>query len=98
MNTYLIGYDLLKEEGNQFDYTELKKAIMQIAHDGLFWHCLDSTWLIKSNSTSLTITNFLRTKIDDNDKLFVAQLQSHDVAWTGFNDKCSNWLSNYLTN
>ncbi len=85
MNTYLIGYDLDKPGQ---DYEDLYKAIKDI---GTWWHCLDSTWLIKSNLSAVSIRDRLMKIMDNNDKLLVARL-SNEVAWFGFDGNCSDWL------
>lgn len=87
MKTYFIGYDL-KNPGQ--NYTDLIEAIKKL---GPYWHCLDSTWLIKSNSTAIEIRDYLINHIDKNDKILVAQI-SGDGAWEGFNNECSQWLKN----
>jgi hypothetical protein len=96
MKTYLIGYDLNKENGEKIDYTILKRSIIELAHEGLYWHCLDSTWLIKSNLDSLTILNQLKFKIDNNDRLLVVQIENNDASWIGLENDCSDWLKKYL--
>ncbi len=89
MKSYLIGYDLNKSGQ---DYTSLIKEIKQL---GLRWYCLDSTWIIKSNSTAKNIRNHLQKFIDSNDELLVAKL-NREAAWTGFDEKCSKWLNDNL--
>jgi hypothetical protein len=87
MKTYFIGYDL-KNPGQ--NYTDLIEAIKKL---GSYWHCLDSTWLIKSNSTAIEIRDYLIKHIDKNDKILVAQI-SGDGAWKGFDKTCADWLKN----
>ncbi|WP_321307678.1 CRISPR-associated protein Cas2 [Marinifilum fragile] len=89
MNSYLIGYDLNKAGQ---DYESL---IDQIKKIGTWWHCLDSTWIVKSNLTAVEIRDALKEYIDDNDELLVIKL-SREAAWTGFSDECSNWLKDNL--
>jgi hypothetical protein len=89
MNTYLIGYDLDKP-GQVY-----KDLIDKIKSFGTWWHCLDSTWLIKSSLSAKAIRDTLNTIIDNNDKLLVARL-SGEAAWTGFIADCSDWLKNNL--
>ena len=89
MKSYLIGYDLNKSGQ---DYTSL---IEQIKKLGTWWHCLGSTWIVKSNSTAKDIRNHLKKFIDSNDELLVAKL-SGEAAWTGFDEKCSKWLTDNL--
>jgi hypothetical protein len=61
MKTYLIGYDLMKQ-GQDYDV-----LIEEIKKIGNWWHCLDSTWIIKTNLDSEQIRNRLIPKIDNND-------------------------------
>ena len=89
MKTYLIGYDLDKPGQ---DYSNLIEAIKKI---GTWWHCLDSTWLVKSNYTATQIRDYLLPHIDQNDELLVALL-SGEAAWYGFKGDCSTWLTNNL--
>jgi len=91
MASILIGYDLNKEEGSE-GYKELFAAIKNL---GIWWHCLDSTWIVKSDLTTVEIRNLLTPHLDPNDELLVAKL-SGEAAWVGFNDECSKWLTNNL--
>lgn len=89
MATVLIGYDLNKPEQ---DYAGLIEEIKKL---GLWWHCLDSTWLVNTELTTEQVRNRLKTKIDANDELLVIKVK-RDAAWTGFNQKCSSWLQENL--
>lgn len=85
MKSYLIGYDLNKSGQ---DYTTLIEKIKTL---GSWWHCLDSTWIIKSDSTAAAIRDILKPLIDSNDELLVVALTG-EAAWTGFSEKCGDWL------
>lgn len=87
--TYLIGYDLNKSGQ---DYTTLIEEIKKL---GIWWHCLDSTFIVKSSSTALLIRDHLKKYIDSNDELLVVCLTG-EVAWSGFSTECSNWLKNNI--
>jgi len=89
MKTYLVGYDLNRPEQN---YTDLIEAIKAV---GVWWHCLDSTWIVKSNQTAVEIRDELKQHIDRNDELLVVSLQG-ESAWIGFNDQCSGWLNDNI--
>ena len=91
MKTYLIGYDLNKSGQ---DY---KKLIDQIKKIGTWWHCLDSTWIIKCKDTytAVSIRDYLKKYIDSNDELLVVRL-SGEGAWCGFSQDCSKWLKDNL--
>lgn len=91
MNTYLIGYDLNKTGQ---DYETLINKIKGLTNT--WWHCLDSTFIIKTDLTAVQIRDYLVSFIDSNDELLVARL-SGEAAWNnGFSDKCSDWLKNNL--
>ncbi|KAA0252806.1 MAG: SinR family protein [Acidobacteria bacterium] len=90
MKTYMIGYDL-NHPGQ--DYTSLEDAIKVL---GTWWHCLDSTWIVKTNQSATSIRNTLKSHIDANDELLVAALNG-ESAWTGFDNKCSGWLKDNIT-
>ena len=91
MNTYIIGYDLNRPRG-QDDYPNLIQALKALPN---WWHYLDSTWIVKSSESAITIRNELQKHIDSGDELLVARL-SGEAAWVGFNDTGSNWLKSNL--
>lgn len=90
MKTYLIGYDLNKKGQ---DYKDLTDAIKKLSPT--WWHCLDSTWIIKSTSAASAIRDTLIAHIDNNDELLVVLLGG-EGAWIGFTDECSEWLVDNL--
>lgn len=85
----LIGYDLNRPHQ---DYPELISAIKAV---GTWWHCLDSTWIVKTDLTCVQVRDRLKVHIDSNDELLVAKLTG-EAAWTGFDKQCSDWLKNNL--
>ena len=90
MKSYMIGYDLMSPGQ---DYQRLFDAIKAVGKG--WWHCLDSTWIVKSDNTAEEIRDYLKPHIDSNDRLLVAHL-SGEAAWTGFDKDCSDWLRNTL--
>ncbi len=91
MKTYLVGYDLNRPRAEN-DYPDMIVALKQF---GTWWHCLDSTWIIKTSLTSVQIRDRLVTLIDSSDELLVVEL-SGIGAWAGFDSTCSDWLTNNL--
>lgn len=91
MRTYLIGYDLNKSGK---DYADLTNAIK--AESRTWWHHLDSTWIIKTNSTAVQIRDRLSKHIDNDDELLVVRLQG-EWASKGFTTKGSDWLLENVT-
>ena len=93
MATHLIGYDLHPKNGET--YTELIEAIKALGI-GQSWHCLDSTWINKSNLTSEQVCNALWKHMKADDQLFVVQIENRPAAWNGFGQVCSDWLKKNL--
>ena len=89
MKAYLVTYDLNRPGQNYDDLFEAIKAI------GTWWHCLDSTWIVKSNLSAVQVRDSLSPQIDRNDSLLVVAL-SGEGAWMGFSEDCSSWLKNNL--
>jgi hypothetical protein len=91
MATYMIGYDLNKTGQ---DYSSLIQAIEGY---GTYWHCLDSTWLIKADGPAIANVNYLAQFIDSNDELLVLEITPRpDAAWIGFDEQCTDWLNDNL--
>ncbi len=86
MKTYLIGYDLNKTGK---DYESLIQKIKDSF--SMWWHHLDSTWIVKSNLSAVAIRDLLKPLIDVDDELLVVSLTG-EAAWEGFTDKGSKWL------
>ncbi len=79
---YLITYDL-KAPGK--DYEALFEAIKQISID--WCHPLSSVWIIKSNESSANnIYSPLKSKLDENDYIFVCELNDNKQGWLNKND------------
>ena len=85
MKTYLIDYDLKSGQ----DYTPLYQALKKL---GEHWHCLDSTWIVKSNSSASAIRDYLWGQMYSNDRLLVIQIKGCEAAWNGFTAQSSEWL------
>lgn len=92
MKSYMIGYDLNKPRANN-DYKDLIARIKAIAPN--YWHCLDSTWIIKSDWSADQIRNELMRFLDAGDEMLVVLL-TRESAWHGFDANCSKWLHDNL--
>lgn len=89
MKSYLITYDLIKRK----NYPELYEALKKFK---TYWHCLDSVWIVKSDSTASEIRDYLLPHIDNDDKLIVVGLTG-EGSWTqSFSEECQSWLRNNL--
>lgn len=90
MASYAIGYDLITPGQ---DYEDLLDAIKKVGSN--WWHCLDSTWIIKHPGPASAIRDALTPHMDANDKLLVMKLTG-EGAWKGFDTDCSSWLKDNL--
>ena len=90
MANILIGYDL-NRQGQ--DYNTLINKIKGL---GAWWHCLDSTWIVKGNFTAVQVRDALTPFVDRNDELLVVDITGGAAAWAGFDTNCSSWLKNNL--
>lgn len=75
---YIITYDLCKPGQN---YDELIKAIKTYN----WCKIAESTWGVTTTKNSTEIRDYLKSKIDKNDKLFVGKLTG-EAAWYGESD------------
>jgi hypothetical protein len=95
MAIFMVGYDLHEGE----DYKNLTDALEKYP---TWWHCLDSTWLIKSEDTAAKIRTNLRQHMIEGDSLLVMRYgKTHtgkgaNASWFGFEGECRNWLSTNL--
>lgn len=90
MASYLISYDLNKPGQN---YSDLYDAIKKVG--STWWHCLDSTWIVKSTKSAAQIRDALLPCLDKNDRILVV-ITGREAAWNGFDQICSDWLRNNL--
>ena len=90
MATLLVGFDLDKPGQ---DYTAIGKRLRSCE---AWWHHLDSTWLVRTELTVVQLREELRQLIDKNDKVLVIDVSGRFAAWSGFNERGSNWLKNLL--
>ena len=86
MTSYIVTYDLC---GHDKDYSTLIENIKKYS---CWAHITESTWFIKTSQSAKVIRDNLKKNMDENDRLFVAELTGV-AAW--HNVKCS---SEYLRN
>ena len=89
MAVYVIGYDLNKPGQ---DYSDLFEALKSY---GTWWHHLDSTWIVVTDQSAARVRDNLKQYMDKNDELLVATIGA-PAAWSGFDDKGSQWLKEEL--
>lgn len=81
----LISYDL-RDPGQDYSglYKELKKA-------GTWWHHLDSTWIISTNTGPDEWQERLRKHMDDDDSLLVIEVTNNYQGWLP--ERAWEWLN-----
>ena len=82
----LITYDL-KQPGQRYDslYGEIKKARK-------WWHYLESTWIIDTESEPEHWTDRLLKHLDSNDSLLVIEVCENYQGWLP--ERAWKWLGN----
>jgi hypothetical protein len=90
MRTLLVGYDLNRPGQN---YQQLYKALKS---NSLWWHHLDSTWLLRTHETAVQMRDRLKVHIDAGDELLVLDVTGDAAAWTGFSERGGQWIKNHL--
>lgn len=75
MKAYSITYDLRQPGRN---YSALYESIKSSA---LWWHYLESTWLIATNETPQQIWNRIGTHIDKNDFMLIIEIRNNCQGW-----------------
>ena len=68
MSSYVVSYELCSKER---DCTELHKRIKSYI---AYYHCLNCTWIIKSEFTVEQIRSHLLAALHKNDRLLVAKI------------------------
>jgi hypothetical protein len=90
MPTHLVGYDLRTPGRNYDGLIEYLKGL------GGWWHCLDSTWFVKTTMTASELRDKINTFVDRNDLVLVMNVATRDWATTGMSKDCNDWLRNNL--
>lgn len=88
MPAQLISYDLITPGR---DYTNLHEAIKKL---GAWWHCVESVWIVDTQTSTSSIRDTLSKHIDANDKLLVVQLQG-TWATMHLSEECNKWLRDH---
>lgn len=87
MACYIISYDLRKRR----DYESLFEGIRSY---GTWAHILESTWAIVTSQSAVQVRDYLASKMDNDDGLFVVR-SGGEAGWR--NVLCKNeWLKKNL--
>ncbi len=75
MAAYTINYDL-KVPGRNYNalYEEIKRT-------PLWWHFLESTWIINTSETAQQIWDRLGRCIDQNDFMLIIEIRDNSQGW-----------------
>jgi len=88
MALYSITYDLVKNR----DYERLHKAIRNLSND-TYAKPTESQWIVQSDKTAMQIVEFLRNHVDNDDVIFVIQVDRNSWAGLHMNKAVVNWLN-----
>lgn len=86
---YLVSYDLKSADKN---YDGLHNAIKGLGRK--WWHYLDSTWFVVTDSSINQCSEILRREIDGNDLLLILDVTNYTEANGWLPSKAWEWLTN----
>ena len=86
MRTVLVAYDLNRPGQN---YPALYEALEAVP---LWWHYLDSTWLLRTEESAIQVRDRLMRHIDGGDELLIVDVTGAEAAWSGFDQRSSQWI------
>jgi hypothetical protein len=86
----LVSYDLNRPGQAYAPLIEALKAVP------LWWHYLDSTWLLRTEESAVALRNRLAGHLDEGDELLVIDVTGPEAAWTGFDERASQWIKDNL--
>ena len=88
MNTYIISYDLRKEQNYDGLYNKIKDY-------GIWAKITESTWAIKTNNSAVEVRDNLKQVIkEDDNRLFVVK-SGLEAAWSNIIGK-NEWFQKNL--
>ncbi|MBA2714065.1 MAG: hypothetical protein H0U55_11015 [Rubrobacteraceae bacterium] len=90
MPAYIVEYGLRDPDKN---HPRLATAIKEKYR---YWRILEFTWIIEASESAPQIYDYLETKIDQNDKLFVCRLAGDAALTESFSDEGTAWLERIL--
>lgn len=90
-HTYLIRYTLHNEEGSHVDYKHMIDSILE--KYSCAWHCLFSTWVIKTTDSETQILNYLSKHLDSDDAIIITKLITGHIFKGKFDSNIPKCLS-----
>jgi hypothetical protein len=84
----LIAYDIHPPKGE--GYENLVEAIRSL---GVWWHHLETVWIVQCSYTPAEIRDRLRSHIGIEDQLLIVDISGDVAGWAGVNDTGSEWLA-----
>lgn len=91
MKTYIVTYDLRKEESS----INYQRLIDLIKEDGIWARLGGSSYLIQSCSTAVELRDKFKCALDHNDMLYVGEVTA-PAAWYGYSKEVSDWIISKL--
>ncbi|MBL8776007.1 MAG: hypothetical protein JNK12_08755 [Acidimicrobiales bacterium] len=87
MNTLLVTYDLHKPGQDYPGLIDFLKGFT-------WWHCLESTWLVKTTLSASDLRDKVGGYLDSNDEVLVLNVTGRGWASKGLSKSCNDWLHN----
>jgi hypothetical protein len=84
----LIAYDIHPRKGEA--YENLIDAIRSL---GVWWHHLETVWIVQCAYTPAKIRERLKSHIGTEDQLLIVDISGDVAGWAGVNDTGSKWLA-----
>ena len=91
MATYIVTYDLRKEESS----ASYQKLLELIKEGGVWARLGGSSYLIESNCSPVDLRDKYRIAIDKDDKLYVGEVTA-PAAWIGYTNDVTDWIKDKL--
>lgn len=82
---YSINYDLKAPGGN---YSGLYEVIKKF---GIWWHYMESTWLISTDETAQGVWERISPHIDQNDNVLIVEVPRNYSGWLP--QKAWDWIN-----
>ena len=91
MRLLLVGCDLTRPEK---DYVALLDRLRGF---DWWWHGLESTWIVRTDLTTVELRDALKPHVDPADKLLILDVTGDAAAWSNMSRRESDWLLDQLT-
>ncbi|MCK7595812.1 hypothetical protein M0G74_00850 [Microbulbifer sp. CAU 1566] len=90
MAIFILGYDLVNENGSSADYQELWDELERLnAH-----RTQDSLWLVNLDNSPKEVVDHLKSFVDKDDRLWVSVVHRNENWYSNAKGGTNKWLEN----